>query len=152
RQLLNHRRDESRPLIDVCDGFPRVRVLVVGDVMLDRYVQGTVSRVSPEAPVPVVRVEREWASPGGAGHVAASLAGLGCQVVLAGVVGTDGAGRELRDCLAAAGVAELLLAEAPGYATLTKARILAAGHHQLLRLDHEPRPADWAAAAAETLR
>jgi len=149
---LNTCGGDSRPLAEICDRFAGVRVLVVGDVMLDRYFRGTVSRVSPEAPVPVVRVEREWASPGGAGHVAASLAGLGCRVALAGVVGTDGTGQQLRESLIAAGVGELLLANAPDSTTLTKSRILAAGHHQLLRLDHEPRPAEWAVAAAEMLR
>jgi D-beta-D-heptose 7-phosphate kinase/D-beta-D-heptose 1-phosphate adenosyltransferase len=143
---------ESRRLAEICDRFAGVRVLVVGDVMLDRYFQGTVNRVSPEAPVPVVRVEREWASPGGAGHVAASLAGLGCQVALAGVVGADRTGHQLRESLVAAGVGMLLLAQAPDSTTLTKARVLAAGHHQLLRLDHEPRPEQWALAAAELLR
>src|SRR5262249_56847664 len=88
---------------EVGDGFAGVRVLVVGDVMLDRYVQGAVSRVSPEAPVPVVRVEREWASPGGAGHVAASLAGLGCRGALARPGGARAGPGEVGRALRAAG-------------------------------------------------
>ncbi|MGO9920182.1 MAG: PfkB family carbohydrate kinase, partial [Isosphaeraceae bacterium] len=66
-----------------------VPVLVLGDVMLDKHVHGHVRRISPEAPVPVVGLLREDQTPGGAGNVAATLAGLGCQVTLAGLVGTD---------------------------------------------------------------
>ena len=61
------------------------KALVIGDVMLDRYLEGQIHRISPEAPVPVVSLDREYTRPGGAGNVAASLAGLGCRVTLAAI-------------------------------------------------------------------
>ena len=70
-----------------------VAVLVIGDVMLDRHVHGTVRRISPEAPVPVVSLAGEVHTPGGAGNVAATLAGLGARVTLAGLAGADAEGR-----------------------------------------------------------
>ncbi|HBX92353.1 MAG TPA: bifunctional heptose 7-phosphate kinase/heptose 1-phosphate adenyltransferase, partial [Hyphomonas sp.] len=71
------------------------RVVCVGDVMLDRFIYGGVTRISPEAPVPIMRRTREAAMPGGAGNVARNLASLGLSVSLIGVVGDDGEGREL---------------------------------------------------------
>src|ERR1700759_401443 len=79
----------SQVLEAVRGGFGRKRVLVVGDVMLDRYIWGDVSRISPEAPVPVVRVTRTSETPGGAGNVALNVAGLGLRVSLAGIPGED---------------------------------------------------------------
>ena len=76
-------------------------VMVVGDVMLDRHVHGHVRRLSPEAPVPVVSLVGEVHTPGGAGNVAATLAGLGCPVTLAGLVGADVEGAQLREALRA---------------------------------------------------
>ena len=77
-----------------------VPVLVVGDVMLDRHVHGHVRRISPEAPIPVVSLVGENNAPGGAGNVAATLAGLGCRVTLAGLAGDDAEGAQLREALA----------------------------------------------------
>ena len=71
------------------------RVLVVGDMMLDRYVRGTAERISPEAPVPVLKVREETSSPGGAGNVALNLLALGARVEIAGVVGNDPEGKAL---------------------------------------------------------
>src|SRR5579875_3388624 len=85
-------------------GFGRVRVLVVGDLMLDRYILGEVDRISPEAPVPVLRHAQRYERPGGAANVAMNLAGLGAEVVLAGFWGDDGERRELEQALGAAGV------------------------------------------------
>ena len=76
--------------------FPRRRVLVVGDLMLDRYIYGAVSRISPEAPVPVVRVTREASMPGGASNVAVNIRALGGKAAVAGMLGKDAAGVELR--------------------------------------------------------
>src|SRR2546430_11037257 len=81
------------------------RVAVLGDVMLDRYLWGHVDRISPEAPVPVVEVERETVSLGGAGNVAANLSALGAVPALVSVCGDDEAGRELRHLLEARGIA-----------------------------------------------
>ncbi len=113
------------------------RVLVVGDVMLDRHVHGRVRRISPEAPVPVVSLMGEVHTPGGAGNVAAGLAGLGCAATLAGLVGADAEGALLREALAAKGVDRLALLERPELSTVSKTRILSDSHQQLLRLDRD---------------
>jgi len=111
------------------------RALVIGDCMLDRDDQGEARRLSPEAPVPVVSVARRAASPGGAANVAAGLSALGVTTTLAGLVGNDDGGRELLDLVRLAGVEPRI---AVGRAcTVTKTRILAAGRHQLLRLDED---------------
>ncbi len=81
--------------------FPEARVLVLGDVMLDRFVYGSVERISPEAPVPVMALQRTANMPGGAANVARNVAALGARVVLVGVVGEDEAATELRNQLAA---------------------------------------------------
>src|ERR1700759_3018193 len=86
------------------DGFRRLRVLVVGDVMIDRYILGDVERISPEAPVPVLRQAREYARPGGAANVAMNLAGLGLRTTLAGFVGVDAHAAELRGLMREADV------------------------------------------------
>src|SRR3954454_23462759 len=84
--------------------FARRRVLVAGDVMLDRFIIGTVSRISPEAPVPVVRFQSEYARLGGAANVAHNLAALGAHVALVGIVGADMAAQRLRELLEGARV------------------------------------------------
>src|SRR3954447_13268483 len=80
------------------------RILVVGDVMIDRFIVGRVTRISPEAPVPVVRFESEHSRLGGAANVAHNIADLGGRALLIGMVGADAAATRLRDLLAAAGV------------------------------------------------
>src|SRR5260370_21924569 len=90
---------KSGAAIDLA-GLRRVHVLVVGDVMLDRYWFGEVERISPEAPVPVVKIARNEERPGGAGNVARNAAALGTQVTLISVVGADEAGRTLERLLA----------------------------------------------------
>lgn len=111
------------------------RLLVVGDAMLDRWVRGSVERISPEAPVPVVRVRRESASLGGAANVAANIVALGARVSLAAIRGRDPAGAELVDGLRALGV-EDLTEEDPAWPTTIKTRVLA-GATQVLRVDRE---------------
>jgi D-beta-D-heptose 7-phosphate kinase/D-beta-D-heptose 1-phosphate adenosyltransferase len=117
-------------------GWNNVRVLVVGDVMLDKYVWGDVERISPEAPVPVVRATVRDEKPGGAANVAMNLAGLGARVALAGFVGDDQEQRSLQSLLAKAGI-QPSLAIVSGLPTTTKLRILS-GHQQMMRLDMEP--------------
>src|ERR1039457_3275131 len=85
-------------------GFAGTRILVVGDVMLDRYILGDVSRISPEAPVPVLALKRRHAAAGGAGNVALNIAGLNAHAVLAGVVGDDLAAQELMNILKENGI------------------------------------------------
>ncbi len=115
--------------------FSAASVLVVGDVMLDRYWQGPTSRISPEAPVPVVKVEGDELRPGGAANVALNAAALGAQVALVGLVGEDAEAGLLADRLATRGVASDFVA-VPGSRTITKLRILSK-HQQLIRLDFE---------------
>ncbi len=116
-------------------GFSAARVLVVGDVILDRYWFGATNRISPEAPVPVVRVDGREDRPGGAANVALNIAALGARATLIGTVGDDEAGAAVRTLLAKAGVA-CALATAAGWPTIVKLRVLSQ-HQQLIRLDFE---------------
>ncbi|HEY7885777.1 MAG TPA: bifunctional D-glycero-beta-D-manno-heptose-7-phosphate kinase/D-glycero-beta-D-manno-heptose 1-phosphate adenylyltransferase HldE [Cellvibrionaceae bacterium] len=118
-----------------CPDFKRARVLVVGDVMLDRYWQGDTRRVSPEAPVPVVSITSTEDRAGGAGNVALNLTALGARVSLVGVIGADEAGDLLRQSLESSGIhTDFQVAE--GKPTITKLRVISR-HQQLLRLDIE---------------
>ena len=113
-----------------------VRVLVVGDVMLDRYISGRVARISPEAPVPVVHVEEDSSAVGGAANVAANVVALGAGCAVVGCVGVDEAGRELRGELAELGVDLDGLVAAPQRPTTVKTRVMAR-HQQVVRVDRE---------------
>jgi D-glycero-beta-D-manno-heptose-7-phosphate kinase len=113
-----------------------VRVLVIGDLMLDVYLRGAASRISPEAPVPVVRITEEWRALGGAANVAANAVALGARCCVIGCVGTDGAGRELRQELLEAEIDEQGLVEIPTRPTTVKTRIMAR-HQQVARFDVE---------------
>jgi D-beta-D-heptose 7-phosphate kinase / D-beta-D-heptose 1-phosphate adenosyltransferase len=127
-------------------GFGDARVLVLGDVMLDRYVSGNASRLSPEAPIPVLRPSARRATLGGAANVALNVATLGARAALIGVVGEDADGAELTRLLACSGVAPHLVV-VPGRPTTAKTRFMV-GHHQLLRLDEETtEPIDDGTAA-----
>jgi D-beta-D-heptose 7-phosphate kinase/D-beta-D-heptose 1-phosphate adenosyltransferase len=114
---------------------PGVRITVVGDVMLDEYIFGEASRISPEAPVPVVRALGERKTPGGAAHSARCAAALQAKVQLCAVVGADAAGRELEQLLSEGGVSARFVSSATRQ-TIRKTRIFA-GHHQVARVDHE---------------
>ncbi|MGA0187788.1 MAG: bifunctional heptose 7-phosphate kinase/heptose 1-phosphate adenyltransferase, partial [Burkholderiaceae bacterium] len=103
--------------------FSSARVLVVGDLMLDRYWMGDVDRISPEAPVPVVRIARQEERLGGAANVARNLASLGARAVLMGVVGPDEAGKTLRQLLAQEGIEDRVI-EDPAIATTLKLRVI----------------------------
>jgi rfaE bifunctional protein kinase chain/domain len=118
--------------------FARARVLVVGDVMLDRYGFGDVSRISPAAPVPVVRIERSEERPGGAANVARNAAALGAGVGLLSVVGADEAGGALERLVTAEGVRASLHRDA-ALATTVKLRVIGR-QQQLLRIDFETAP------------
>ena len=114
----------------------RTSVLVVGDVMLDRYVYGTVERVSPEAPVPILAIERELTMPGGAGNVVRNLTALGAAVAFISVVGDDQAGSDLTGLIGGQPNVEPWLLVQGGRITTLKTRYLSAGQH-LLRADRE---------------
>lgn len=116
--------------------FSRVRVLVIGDFMLDTYTTGKVKRISPEAPVSVLHVQKEESLPGGAGNVCLNLISLGAEVIAVGRVGYDAAGEELRDSLQREGVNIEHLILQKGYKTPVKNRLIADAQ-QVLRVDFE---------------
>ena len=115
--------------------FSQARVLIVGDLMLDRYWHGPASRISPEAPVPVVHIRDTEERPGGAGNVALNIARLGAQATVLGLTGNDDAADALEQNLKAAGVATSLVRLGEN-ATVTKLRVMSR-HQQLIRLDFE---------------
>ncbi|ODC02022.1 bifunctional heptose 7-phosphate kinase/heptose 1-phosphate adenyltransferase [Candidatus Thiodiazotropha endoloripes] len=115
--------------------FSKARVLVVGDLMLDRYWQGAAAKISPEAPVPVVHVHDTEERPGGGANVALNMTSLGVGVALCGLIGRDEAGERLTERLAESGV-ECLLQASESVPTITKLRVISQ-HQQLLRLDFE---------------
>lgn len=119
----------------VAHGMGGQRVLVVGDVMLDKYYYGEVTRISPEAPVPITRVVRMKETLGGAANVAHNLARLGCEVTVAGFIGDDFHGESLRALFAARGISADGLVPT-GAPTTTKLRVIG-GHQQMMRLDFE---------------
>jgi D-beta-D-heptose 7-phosphate kinase/D-beta-D-heptose 1-phosphate adenosyltransferase len=122
-----------------------VKIAVVGDLMLDRYVYGAVERISPEAPIPVMSRGRESAMLGGAGNVARGLAALGARVELAAVTGDDAAASDLMALIRQDAGLEANLVVDPARPTTVKTRFVAGGQ-QLLRVDAEdPRPLDPAA-------
>ena len=114
------------------------RILVVGDVMLDRYWHGEVARISPEAPVPVVHIQREENRLGGAANVALNIRTLGARVTLLSMVGRDAAAQSLRELLASKGI-EAELGEDPGMETIVKLRVIGRSQ-QMLRIDFEKEP------------
>jgi rfaE bifunctional protein kinase chain/domain len=112
-------------------------VLVVGDVMLDRFIVGRVTRISPEAPVPVVRFQSEHSRLGGAANVAHNLAALGARVSLVGIVGADAAADRLKGQLALSGIDASGLVEDATRPTVEKVRIVTARNQQVARIDYE---------------
>jgi rfaE bifunctional protein kinase chain/domain len=125
-----------------------VRILVVGDLMLDRYIIGSVDRISPEAPVPVVRVEGESLALGGAGNVAANIVALGASCEIVGCVGDDSEGQLLLGHLRDIGVGTEGIVSIPGRPTTVKTRIMAR-HQHVTRVDREDSsdvPAEWVGA------
>lgn len=134
---------------DLLHNFPGCRVLVVGDLMLDEFVWGHVSRISPEAPVPVVEVSRRSFTPGGAANTAANVGALGGEPVLAGVVGDDPGGDRLNELLAGQGVDTAPVVRDPSHPTTTKTRVIAHSQ-QVVRIDHES-PGPFAEAVQSAL-
>jgi len=124
-------------LVDAAlDRLPKTRVLVIGDLMVDRYLWGEVDRISPEAPVPIVRYVREEMRAGGAANVAHNLAALGCRVEVCGIVGEDFAAKRLKELLESFGAGTAGLIPDASRPTIEKYRIMA-GQQQMLRVDRE---------------
>ncbi len=133
----SRRRQAFGNLASILTRFSGVRVLVIGDLMLDRYIWGQVNRISPEAPVPVVRVTRESLHAGGAGNVVTNIRALGGRVTVCGVVGKDQAGRLLRKALRGHGAGVEGMLTSSRYETISKTRIIAHSQ-QVVRLDRDP--------------
>lgn len=120
------------------ENFSNVKVLIVGDVMIDRFWWGNVTRISPEAPVPVVKLEKTSLVAGGAANVAANVAGLGAKAFLTGVVGEDVEAELLPQLLKQSNISDEFLVKIPDYQTTVKTRIIAHSQ-QIVRLDQESK-------------
>src|SRR5271165_1538226 len=140
-------KDEA--LFRILNGFHAARVVVLGDVMLDRFVYGSVERISPEAPIPVVNVDRTLDMPGGAANVARNIAAMGARVILFGVVGEDAWAHDLRTQLAGSPTIDARLIADSSRPTSVKTRYVADGQ-QVMRADRESR-APLAAAVEQSL-
>lgn len=141
----------DRDLAGIVRHFGRARILVIGDVILDRYRIGDAQRLSPEAPIPVLRPTRHHDTPGGAANVAMNVVTLGGHAVLAGVVGDDDAGKTVARLVGEKSSIENALIMAPDRPTTCKTRFIA-GAQQLLRLDEETTAALDTATADALLR
>ncbi len=126
---------------DIVDRFRDLPILVIGDLMLDRFIVGSVTRISPEAPVPIVRFESEHLRLGGAANVANNVAALGGRVELIGLIGADAAGERLCEQLGAAGIDVDGLVRDPARPTTEKVRVVTERNQQVARIDYE-RDAD----------
>lgn len=121
---------------DLFDKFNGLRILVIGDVMLDAYVMGKVNRISPEAPVPIVSLENEDARIGGAGNVALNLLALGANPIICGVIGEDTSGDKLLNLFEKNGISTDGLVKSMARKTTVKTRVIS-NNQQLLRIDSE---------------
>lgn len=131
----------STRLIEFVENLPRKRIVLVGDLMIDRYLYGNAERLSPEAPVPVLHFNHERSTVGGAGNVAANLATLGAEVRVVGVVGNDEPGKLVHKLLADYGCQTDWLIEDSSRPTISKVRLVGLAQHrhpqQMMRLDYE---------------
>ncbi len=127
---------EVQEMVKAIHAFPNNKVLVVGDIMMDEFLWGEVSRISPEAPVPIVKVEKETFLLGGAANVVNNLLGLKGQVLLAGVIGSDSMGRRLIRKLQSLGTTTEGIVVEEGRPTAIKTRVIA-HHQQVVRVDRE---------------
>jgi rfaE bifunctional protein kinase chain/domain len=127
-------------LAEIIDGFAKLRVMVIGDLMVDAYTWGKVTRISPEAPVPVVNVVKRENRLGGAGNVVLNVASLGAKPLVFSVIGDDSTGSSLLDILREAGLSVDGIIQEAGRPTTIKERVIA-GSQQLLRVDSETEKA-----------
>jgi len=133
---------------ELLDQFASLRVVVIGDLMLDEYIHGRATRISQEAPVMVVRQDAVTVVPGGAANVAKNLVALGAKTSVIGVIGADEAGERLRGAL---GDRDVTLVVDPSRPTTRKTRVLADSAHQVVRIDHEATHSIDAETEAELL-
>lgn len=126
----------KKRLIEIVNRFDKAKVLVIGDVMMDEYIWGDVSRISPEAPVPVVKVMKETFIPGGAANVVRNINSLGGKVYLVGIIGNDSLGKKLKKTLTKSGVSTRSLIIDRSRPTTRKTRIIAHSQ-QVVRIDKE---------------
>lgn len=126
----------NKNLLKIIEEFEKTKILVIGDVMLDHFVYGTVSRISPEAPVPVVNVKSEKLMPGGAANVVSNVAKLGGRVYVAGVVGNDYNGNILRELIGKDTVNSEGIVTVDNFQTIIKTRVIA-HNQQIVRFDKE---------------
>jgi rfaE bifunctional protein kinase chain/domain len=131
-------RDRYEELEDYIDRFPSTNIFVLGDIILDEYIWGDVSRISPEAPVPVVDIKTETKRLGGAANVVHNVISLGGKSILSGVIGEDDAGREVIESLHALGLTTEGVFMDPGRRTSIKTRVVARNQH-VVRFDRENR-------------
>jgi D-beta-D-heptose 7-phosphate kinase/D-beta-D-heptose 1-phosphate adenosyltransferase len=127
---------DPKRLQHILDEAASKRILVIGDLMLDEFVWGNVARISPEAPVPVVEVQRESSYPGGAANVARNLREFTPSVTMLGMIGEDDAGRKLSSLLGDEGISTAGIFTHPGFPTIVKTRIIAQ-RQQVVRVDRE---------------
>jgi D-beta-D-heptose 7-phosphate kinase/D-beta-D-heptose 1-phosphate adenosyltransferase len=127
---------KNRDLISIVERLDSAVVACVGDIMLDRFIYGDVNRISPEAPIPILRINSQQSMLGGLGNVVRNLGALGCRMMVFAVTGEDMAGREVNTMLQAVPGCQVHLMFEPGRRTPVKARYIA-GSQQLLRADHE---------------
>jgi len=143
---------EKEELHRLIQRFPQCRVLLYGDLVLDRFILGSPKRISREAPVLILRFEEQKDVPGGGANAMANILSLGGQAVAVGVVGSDEQGKVLREALASRGADLSRVLELPGFRTVTKVRILAGGpsalKHQVARYDIEDTVGDGAVREA----
>jgi rfaE bifunctional protein kinase chain/domain len=121
---------------EVLAAFKRLNVLIIGDIMLDRYIYGNMDRISPEAPVPIINWKNSNERPGGAANVALNIQSLGANAILCGVIGVDEAGKRIMQLLPERGIGIEAILTSEERCTTTKTRVLAQ-HQQVLRLDKE---------------
>ena len=137
--MLKYKREYSiseERLREIFDNFKNKKVLIIGDIMLDKYVFGDVERISPEAPVPVVTVINEKDEIGGAGNVAKNIKSLGANPILLSVIGNDGVKKEIIDLMIAENLETDFLVNEEKRQTTKKTRIIAR-HQQIVRIDRE---------------
>jgi D-beta-D-heptose 7-phosphate kinase/D-beta-D-heptose 1-phosphate adenosyltransferase len=136
--MISSQNSQSERLLSLIRSMQGAPVLVVGDIMLDRFIYGSVDRISPESPVPVLNIKREESMLGGAGNALSSLAGLGAECRIVSVAGKDAESQQLKRCIEALGVSAAGLLTDETRPTTVKTRFLA-GHQQLLRADFEKK-------------